>query len=223
MRKFIRALALLLAVITVFALPLTSCNRSYDESEVLESAETLIRQAEVLNRIYYGNGIAYIETGNRDGAYYEADPMHLALLGFTTLDELRIMTEKTFTKGYSAQIFTTKLAPVQDDTGIYEMSRYYQKYEGLNLDDPVCIMVYANAKRQLTSSISYDYSTLRITGVEKQTVFVTVTATVTGAEGKSRQIDITLNLIEEDNGWRIDNPCYANYSELDDKYGELDK
>ena len=133
------------------------------------------------------------------------------------------MTEKTFTLGYAAEIFATKLSALQDDTGIREMTRYYQKYDGKNFDEPVCIMVYSNAKRQLTSDISYDYSTLRLTGVKRDTVFVTVTATVTAADGKSKEVDIVLNLIEEDNGWRIDNPCYANYSELDDKYSELDK
>lgn len=223
MRGFIRAVALLLVFTLLSLILLTSCNRSYDEGEVLAEAEALLKRAEVLNRIYYGNGISYIEVGYRDGAYFEADPLHLALLGFTTIDELRAMTEKTFTLGYAAEIFATKLSALQDDTGIREMTRYYQKYDGKNFDEPVCIMVYSNAKRQLTSDISYDYSTLRLTGVKRDTVFVTVTATVTAADGKSKEVDIVLNLIEEDNGWRIDNPCYANYSELDDKYSELDK
>lgn len=223
MKKHARVIALLLLVVLLFTLSLTSCDRRYDESEVLKDAEGLLKSAEVLNRIYYGNGIAYLETGHKDGAYLEADPVHLALLGFTTIDELKILTEKTFTRGYSEQIFATKLSAVQDDSGIREMTRYYQKYDGNNFDEPVCIMVYSNAKKQLTSSIEYDYSTIRISGVKGQTVFVTVSATVTGAEGKSMTVDITLNLIEEDNGWRIDNPCYANYSELGDKYGELDK
>ncbi|MBQ7363113.1 MAG: hypothetical protein IJW48_01540 [Clostridia bacterium] len=221
MRAFRKAIALLLVLITLGACVLISCDRSYDEEEVLASAKELLFQAEILNKVYYGGGINYISTGYKDGNYYEADPIHLAVLGFTTIDELKNMTLDTFTLGYSEEIFSTKLSMIEDETGIQEMTRYYQKYDGNELSEPVCIMVYSMAKRQLTGDIEYDYSTLRITGVKRQTVYVTVTATVKNSEGKQMTVDIELNLIEEDNGWRIDNPCYANYSELSDKYGEL--
>lgn len=220
MRVIFKAAAALF-IISALLLSSVSCDRSYDEGEVLSSAKELLKSAEVLNDIYYGGGINYITTGYIDGYYYEADPLHLAVLGFNTVEELKIMTLNTFTLGYSEEIFSTKLSMIEDETGIQEMTRYYQRYDGLEFTEPVCIMVYSRAKKQLTGDIEYDYSTLRISGVKKQTVYVTVTATVTDADGKNMAVDIEVSLIEEDNGWRIDNPCYANYSELGDKYGEL--
>ena len=111
---------------------------------------------------------------------------------------------------------------IEDEEGIQEMTRYYQKYDPLDISVPVCIMVYKNAKKTLTSDIEYDYSSVRVSGVKKQTVYVTVTAKVTSEEGKSQSVNIEKSLIEEDDGWRIDNPCYANYNESLDRYNELE-
>ena len=47
---------------------------------------------------------------------------------------------------------------------------------------------------------------------KKEKVFAKVTATVTTKEGKSQNKEIVITLIEEKDGWRIDNPVYANYS-----------
>ena len=218
-----KIISLLIITITLFSLTsLVSCDRKYDEAEVISAASRLLRQAEVLNEVYYGDGIQYISTGYRDGNYYEADPLHLATLGFTTVKELKDMTLNTFTQGYSKQIFSTKLSMIEDADGIQEMTRYYQKYDDISMLEPVCIMVYTMAAVSLVSDIRYDYSTIRVSGVKRQTVYVSVTASVTSNDGKTQTVDIKLDLIEEDNGWRIDNPCYANYSDNLDKYNELE-
>lgn len=219
-----KTLSILLLITTVFLIfPLTSCNRKYDEDEVLENAERLLKQAEVLNEVYYGEGISYIQSSYQDGYYYEADPFHLATLGFTTIEELKTLTRETFTSGYSSEIFSTKLDMIVDDSGVRGMARYFQRYDDVNATDPVCIMVYSRATVLKKGTIVYDYSSLRVTGVKKQTVFVTVTATVYDDNGNSQKTNVTLNLIEEDNGWRIDNPCYANYNSAKDKYNDLNK
>ena len=221
--KIKRLLSLVLILITVFSLFfMTSCNRRYDEAEVISATEALLRRAEMLNEVYYGDGIQYLDIGHTEGYYHEADPIHLATLGFTTIEQLKSLTLETFTVGYSNQIFGTKLSMIEDEEGIQEMTRYYQKYDTSDILTPVCIMVYKNAKKTLRSDIEYDYSTIRVTGVKRQTVFVTVTAEVTNDEGKSQLVDIELDLIEEDDGWRIDNPCYANYNDSLDRLNELE-
>ena len=214
---------LLIAAVLLSVLTLSSCDRKYDEDEVLENAEKLLRTAEILNEVYYGRGISYIHTSYQDGYYYEADPIHLATLGFSTIDELKRMTLATFTAGYANELFSTKLNMIVDNDGVYEMARYFQRYDTENPEEPVCIMVYSKAKIVKKGSIVYDYSSLRVTGVKKQTVYVTVTATVYDDDGNSQKTNIVLNLIEEDNGWRIDNPCYANYNSVKDRYDDLNK
>ena len=206
-----KALLVLFAVLTLFSsVTLVSCNRKYDEKEVLENAELLLKKAETLNEVYYGRGISYIVSQYQTGDYYEADPFHLATLGFTTVDELKSLTLETFTVGYSNELFSTRLSSNGTTT------RYYQKYDDLAMQEPVCIMVYSRPTVLKKGTIVYDYSTLRVTGVKKQTVFVSVDATVYSDDGKSQRVSITIDLIEEDNGWRIDNPCYANYDSTKD-------
>ena len=46
-------------------------------------------------------------------------------------------------------------------------------------------------------------------------------ATVTNAEGKSQSTEIVFELIEEDNGWRINTGTFANYNAYRDRYDEL--
>ena len=222
--KIKRLIAVILTLSSLFlSFTLTSCDRRYDEAEVIKYAESLLRQAEVLNEVYYGNGIQYMSSGYIEGSYYEADPIHLALLGFVSIEQLKSLTLNTFTLGYSKQIFATKLSMIEDEEGIQEMTRYYQKYDPLDGITPVCIMVYKNAKKTLKSDIEYDYSSLSVSGVKRQTVFVTVSAILTNEDGKTQKCNIEFRLIEEDDGWRIDNPCYANYNESLDRYNELDK
>lgn len=216
----IRLLSLLLIVFVL--LSFVSCERSYDEEEVIANASRLLREAEVLNEIYYGKGLQYVTTGHIDGYYYEADPVQLYTLGFSTIEELKNKTLKTFSVGYSEQIFKTKLSVIEDETGIQQMTRYYQKYDGVNVLAPVCIMVYSKAPVSLKDEITYDYSSLTVSGVKGQTVYVNVLANVKSGE-KSQTVTIKIALIEEDDGWRIDNPCYANYNESQDKYNDLNK
>ena len=52
-------------------------------------------------------------------------------------------------------------------------------------------------------------------------ILAALVATVTKADGKSQNTTITVALVEEDDGWRIDNPTYANYNEYKDRYDEL--
>lgn len=222
MRRALKPIVCLLLTALVM-LSLASCNRRYDEDEVIASAEALLRKAEVLNEIYYGHGIQYITSGYVDGYYYEADPIHLNSLGFETIEELKNKTLEVFTYGYAEEIFETKLSMIEDETGVQEMTRYYQRYDGPNLLAPICIMVYSKAPVTFVDEVIYDYTSLRVTGSKKQTVLVKVDATVTNSEGKSQTVTVNLNLIEEDDGWRIDNPCYANYNDSMDKYNELDK
>ena len=208
-----KTLCSLLILVTLFSvITLTSCNRKYDEDEVIEAAGKLLKQAEVLNEVYYGKGISYVSSQYRDGNYYEADAIHLATLGFSTIEELKTLTRQTFTFGYSNELFSTKLSMLSDEGVIHGMARYIQKYDDVEMTEPVCILVYKDATVLKKGTIVYDYSSFKVTGSKKQVVYVDVNATVYNDDGDSQKVTLTLNLIEEDNGWRIDNPCYANYN-----------
>ena len=81
-----RIVSLALAVLMLFSLLyLTSCNRKYDEEEVVSAAKELLKTAEMLNIVYYGSGIEYFDSDEEIGYYRKANPQHLEALGFKTV------------------------------------------------------------------------------------------------------------------------------------------
>jgi hypothetical protein len=211
---------LLISVTLVSLFTLSSCNRRYDETEVVEVTKKLLKEAEMLNFVYYGSGIRYFDDEDEKGYYRKADPNHLEELGFSTIDELKAMTEKTFSIGYSDTLYKTILSPLTTDTSVVTPTRYYQAYDE-ETGAPTHIMVYSSFTLMLKDSIEYDYDSVRADRSKKEKVYVKVDATVTNSDGKSQRTTITVTLVEEDDGWRIDNPTYANYNELKDRYDEL--
>ena len=217
-RKVLALFLIVVMIISIFSL--SSCNRKYDEAEVVAAAKMLLKETEMLNFVYYGNGIEYYDNNEEKGYYRKANDKHLETLGFSTIEELKALTEKTFSKEYSSLLYTTILSPMSDDTSLVSAARYYQVYDE-ETGEPSHIMVYSKFNLMLKDSVEYDYSSLTATGSKKEKVYVTVEATVTREDGKSQKTTITITLIEEEDGWKIDNPTYANYNELKDRYDEL--
>lgn len=216
-----RIISLLLITVTIVSLfTLSSCNRKYDEEEIIEVSKILLKDAEMLNIVYYGSGIEYFDDEDEKGYYRKANVNHLEELGFSTIDELKKLTDKTFSVGYSSELYSTILSSLATDISIVSPARYYQAYDE-ETGAPTHIMVYSNFTPMLKDSIVYDYDSLRVEGSKKEKVYVKIDATVTKADGKSQNTTITVALVEEDDGWRIDNPTYANYNEYKDRYDEL--
>lgn len=187
-------------------LSFASCDRDYDEDEVLGAAEELLKKAEVLNDVYWGGGIDYMSGGFSDGIYKQASDIHLASLGFSTIAELKALTEATYSDSYVNTIYTTKL-----DEAPVGFVLYIQKWDDeVEKTTPACIMVNTEMVR-VGDDLAYDYSTLRIEGVEDEIVTVLVDATVTNPDGESQVRTLRIQLIEEDDGWRINSPTFAKY------------
>jgi hypothetical protein len=206
--------------VIVSLLTLSSCNRRYNEEEVVAAAQILLKDAEMLNNVYYGSGIEYYDSDEEKGYYRKANDNHLEKLGFSTIDELKTLTEKTYSAEYSSILYSTILSPMSTDTSIIVPARYYQVYDEES-GEPTHIMVYSKFIPMMKDKIEYDYSTLKATGSKKEKVYVTVEATVTREDGKSQKTTVTITLVEEESGWKIDNPTYANYNEYKDRYDEL--
>ena len=112
-----RIVSLLLTVLMLLStVMLPSCNRRYDESEVLDAAKKLLKTAEMLNFVYHGDGIEYFESEGEIGYYRKANPAHLEKLGFKTIDELKTITEQTFSKRFTSSLYSTILSPLSDGT-----------------------------------------------------------------------------------------------------------
>ena len=74
MRMLFRKItAILLLAVTLTTLAFTtSCNRKYDEQEVVSEAKKLLKQAEMLNIVYFGAGISYVDSDENNGYYRQA-------------------------------------------------------------------------------------------------------------------------------------------------------
>ena len=215
------AVLVLLAMIVLLLPTLTSCNRRFDEAEVLEVGENLLKRAEMLNIVYFGSGIEYYDTDEEIGYYRKANAQHLEKLGFGTIDELKKITDETFSERYAGMVYSTVLSSITSETAIVSPARYYQAYDE-ETGAPSHIMVYSRYNNLLKGDITYDYGTLRVEGSKKARVNLLIDATVTNADGKSQTVTVTVTLIEDESGWRIDNHTFANYNELADVYQDLE-
>lgn len=203
--KMKRIFSLLLAV--VILLSLLSCggdkNRSYDEAEVKSAAEDLIKKSERLNEIFWGEGIPYVEEYGYTG-YYPADPIYLMKHGFFTVEDLKNDAEKVFSTDYCISIQTSVFSSSAGDFGMTGYTRYYQGTD--------TIMVYKKYKPLLTDIVEYDYSNISVLGSKGEIVIINIPIKVTRGDLSQDRV-IKINLIEENDGWRLDSPTYASYRE----------
>lgn len=210
-------------IVLLFAFSFREKDRKFDKEEVEAATKELLKDAELLNQIYYGSGIKYYDTDDgKTGYYRKADLAHLEELGFSTIDELKTMTEKTFSDEYSSLLYSTILSSLKEGSTVVTAARYYQAYDE-ETNQPTEIMVYSKFNIKFKDKIEYDYDSIKAEKSKKDKVYVSVNATVTNSEGKSQNVTLTITLIEEDDGWKIDNPTYANYNSAQDRYNELNK
>ncbi len=188
-------------------------NREYDKAEVEAAAAELLEDSKLLNYIYWGKGIPYVDDKSlSSGSYYPADQNYLDSIGIKTIEDLKNLTEKTYSKGMCEWIYSSVLSSVHSDTSVAGLSRYEQVFGGQNNDEPEYIRVYTEANYWLVDEVEYN-SSVEALRSEGDVVYVLVLATVTSPEGKVMNTNLEIGLIEEEDGWRLDSPTYARYYE----------
>ena len=212
-----RAAKVLLTILLSLAtlLSLLSCekekNREYDETEVKTAAKNLIEASLFLNEVYYGKGIPIAEAAQSvtQGTYKEANGEYLARHGIVNLKALREMTAKVFSDAVCEQINSTVFESVRDDGVVKSYVRYFEK----TTTQGMFIMVDTKAVVYFTGAREYLYDTLEVLGSEGERVKVSLTVRVEDEEGIFHEMPLTVALIEETDGWRLDGPTYMKYNE----------
>ncbi len=218
MRGRIRIVSLLLLITVLFSL--TSCekDREYDEGEVLAVAKTLIELSIPLNEIYYGKGLDYNEDDGI-GAYKRATSHTLMKYGIDTIDDLRAKTREVFSDSMSLSLFGMALDPIYSGESIVGYRRYYQEYD--EDGNPTTIMVRANYEHFASGVIEYRDG-ITVKDVEGEIIILSVPVTLTReSDGKTRDTEIEVRLIEEADGWRLHSDTFAVYNDSSDRYDEL--
>ena len=203
-----------LLVILTLVLSLCACGEiKYDEARVKSDAERLIRESEILNEIYWGEGIGYIEDIEfSSGYYYIADDLSLKKYGIKTIEDLKALTRKTLSEGYSQSVFEGSLVGVSDEGGVRVFARYYQKYSENDLKTPEYILVYSKYEPFLKDEVEYLYDTLKVLNSDSERVYVEIDALVTREE-KTQTRTLKIGLVEENGEYKIDTPTYLTYFE----------
>lgn len=207
-----RALLLLLSLLLpLLAVSCQTEGRTYDAEEVLCAARSLLPAAEMLNDIYYGEGIRPVES-EENKAYLPAREEDLLKFGITNLESLRQRTKEIFSASYASLLERTKLSAVYDGGTAVSVARYYQSYtyEGETKIEGD-LMVYTSPEINLKDTLIYHYEEITVDGSEGSLVYVTLPVTATDQEGLSATVTLRVGLIEEADGWRIDTPTYARY------------
>ena len=218
-----RILLLLIIVSLIFSF--VGCSgeepdREYDEAEVISEAKRLIPLSAVLNEIYYGKGIGYEENSNENlGAYKIASQNSLSEYGITTIEDLKAKTRTVFSENVSNTMFSTVLAAIADDDDtIVRYARYYQKTD--DKGNPIAIMVLSNYDYVLKNEIEYG-DNITVADVEGQIIKLSVPVRLTREDGTVKEKTLTIEMIEEESGWRLASATYAIYNASTEIYEDL--
>ncbi len=223
MRSKVFALVLCLSLLTLL---FTACgkgkkpekNREYNEAEVCAAAQQLIEKSKILNEIYWGEGIRYIEAAENDknpGVYRPADPEYMEWLyqnhGIKDVETLKAKTREVFSAAGSSSVISSRLENTTGDTGIAGYARYYMAKENDALDTDDGLMVYTKAKNfyENTAAVEYVYDGMRVSAVKGEYLTVSLKVKTTGKDGSTNTRDFTVKLIEEESGYRLSGATYA--------------
>ncbi len=213
--------AFLLVMLSLFSV--TSCtkqenNRDYDPSEVEAAAEELINKSFILNEILYGKGIGFIPDDSSI-IYKKADEKSLLEFGISSIDDLKNKISEVFSEKYiesieKSDIFTALL----DGEVTVSHTRYFEDGEG---EDKV---FYVNSVYNYALKNPYEYiSDVKAIRSEGEFVIVSAAVRATREDGKVRDFDHEIRLIEEDAGWRLASQTYVVYNEYTDIYEDMNK
>lgn len=196
--------ALLIIALLFSTAGLLSCKQkdAFPDEEIVGAAKQLIAEAEAINEIFFGAGIPYIDEG--EGNYKRADPEWLEEKGVATTDDLKAMTTKVYSKGYSEYLFEIMLASVKTDTAVASYASY--------IDTDAGILVYTKRTDYIQGELEYHLDEISVEENTEKRVRVSVSVTVTNKEGSSQKRKKSFNMIKTGESWYLDSGTFLTYN-----------
>ncbi len=194
-----KALSIALALVFAALLPagLVSCAAAPTEDEAIEIIENLLPRTYLLNEIYFGEGMDYIDDGS-EGRYMPVSDDS----PYLTEEELRTATEAVFSSDYCEAIFDIYLTGYSDDdTGSIIYARYYEYGDRLYIDTEAEVLV--------SSERTYDLESVEITSLSSRFIVFTAQSYLDGTADEVIEITITSEKSDDgENVWRINSATY---------------
>lgn len=198
-----------LAVLMLLVLQLLpSCGNTVDEAEIKEAAAALIEASYEINEIYFGDGLPYREEEVKYAEEQlgdENDVENAVYLnvkedcGFKSVSEIKAATSAVYSKTYCEQLFKVGFEGLQDSEGqLYRYARYVEnEYFDLTVR-------YGLEKESRTQGRTYDIDSISVETVGRNFAILRVDSLI----GSSPSAAVTLKIVKEENGWRLDTPTY---------------
>ncbi len=217
MKAIVKIIFSVCLIVSLFA-SFISCDRKYDEAEVIAAANTLIRKSAVIEDILYGEGFSVLSDegeNEQTNGYQRVNPESIAYYAsqmgetFTDIAGLKSVISKVYTAGYANDIFSGVLTGSSSS-----YTRYFQ--------DGEYIMSSSSYVKRKTDTIVYDYNTLRVTDVDGEKITVSVDIVIINSQGQTQSKSIEIDMLEEASGWKLDTPTFAVYNANQDRYNQLE-
>lgn len=207
-RKIVVILTALLFTAVLFA----SCSALSDSEAAAITCE-LVEKSLPLNEIYFGEGLPYTKTAlseATEAAASRADTDIETVIyhpvaddaQYTAIDALKAATEEVFTDDYCDILYTitfTGVAGESDEASGVSYGAVYARY----IEDYGVLTVNSRYDNPLPPR-TYDYDSISIDKASERFITAQLDSYVNG-EFDCR---VTVELVNTDDGWRIDSPTY---------------
>ena len=197
-----RILPFLLA--SVLLLSLASCGGSgMSEDEIRDVYADLIEQSYILNDVYYGDGLPFVNDEETMASLAGASSRFSYMpvdetAPFTSEAEIREATAAVFTKSMCDHLYVLAfegMSTDSDETVVY--ARYIEQNEILTVRIDL-------ADEALPLGRVYDFDSMDIISQNKNRI---VASFATEVDGET-SVNVKITLTKTENGWRLDSPTY---------------
>ena len=208
MKRFLKIVALAVAVITACT-AVAACGADYSDDEIIKAAKSLMEKSYDLNDIYFGVGLPISESDSEEAKKFAAengfDLENIQFLPVTeespykSVKAIKKATEKVYSAQYCEYLFKMAFEGFSTEDGSAAVYAKYMEDESGTLTARIDLANNPLPER------TYDYDSIKVKSKKKEKAVITVDSYLDGEKEKS---PVSLTLVKEENGWRLDTPTY---------------
>ena len=206
MKTFIKTVLFAVFVLSVFTL--SACGKSgLSADEIRETYKELVEASYVLNEIYYGEGLPYIEDedavaalhGLAEGTDVSVHYMPVSKEApFQTESEIREATAAIFSPAVCETMYEIAFTGVStEDESMIAFARYIEQ-------DAFLTVRIDLAETALRVGRTYDFSAMTVVADEPDRITASFPSFLDG----KKSVNVKITMIKTADGWRLDSPTY---------------
>lgn len=183
--------------LAVLSACLCACS-PHSNDDIAAAAKDLIEKSYEINEIYYGKGLPYTED-IIIGIATEYALVDSEACGYSTIEDLKKAAAAVYSADYCEHLFKVAFEGLStEELETVSFARYLEDF-GYQLT-----ILKEAAEKGLELNRTYDLSTLTVEKCQRNTATVSVTSLVDGVEDEV----ITITMVFEADGWRLNTPTY---------------